>query len=101
MPRGIPVAEFRVDPDELDELAAELRRRRERLVEVREGLAGAAEKVAGRWAGEARERFVSVHGGWQGDQQEQETALERAAGAASDAATTYREVDRAVKEMFE
>lgn len=95
------MADFRVDPDELDALAAELRRRRERLAEAREELATNAAKVSGRWAGEARERFVAAQGAWQRDQEGQEDALERAAGVAVEAAAAYREVDRAVKEMFE
>lgn len=95
------MTEFRVDPDALDEVAGELRRRRDRLDERREELAAAAKKVAGRWAGEARERFVSEHTRWDRAHREQGEALAGAATLAEQAATTYREVDRAVAEMFE
>ncbi|GIT81391.1 hypothetical protein LLS1_30600 [Leifsonia sp. LS1] len=95
------MTEFRVDPEELDELAAELRRRRDRLVEGREELATAARTVREGWSGEARERFVEAHVRWEGGHRAQVEALAGAADLAAEAAVTYREVDRAVAEMFE
>ncbi|MFJ3490041.1 WXG100 family type VII secretion target [Leifsonia aquatica] len=92
---------FRVDPDKLEELAGELRRRGERLAEGREVLAKAARGVAGKWSGGARDEFVAAHTRWD---QDHRTRLEELAGAAAmaeEAAATYREVDRAVAEMFE
>ena len=95
------MTEFRVDPEELDALAAELRRRRDRLVEGREELAKAARTVGEKWSGGARDRFVEVHARWEGDHGAQVEALAGAADLAEAAAITYREVDRAVAEMFE
>jgi WXG100 family type VII secretion target len=95
------VTVFRVDPDKLEELAGELRRRGERLAEGREVLAKAARGVAGKWSGGARDEFVAAHTRWDQDHRRRVEALAGAAAMAEEAATTYREVDRAVAEMFE
>lgn len=92
---------FRVDPDKLEELAGELRRRGERLAEGREALAKAARGVAGKWSGSARDEFVAAHARWDQDHRARVQALAGAAAMAEEAAATYREVDRAVAEMFD
>lgn len=94
------MTEFQVDPDELDALAGELRRRSERLAEGREGVGTTARTVAERWSGEAQERFVGAHAHWDRQHRAQVEALVAAAEYAEEAASTYREVDRAIAETF-
>lgn len=92
---------FRVDPDKLEELAGELRRRGERLTEGREVLAKATCGVVGKWSGGARDEFVAAHTRWDQGHRTRVEALAETAAIAEEAAATYREVDRAVAEMFE
>jgi WXG100 family type VII secretion target len=94
------MTDFRVDPETLDELAGELRRRRDRLTELRDGLAGEARALAAEWEGAARDEFVGTHSTWSRDVGDRAEALAAAAELAESAASTYREVDRAVGEMF-
>jgi WXG100 family type VII secretion target len=94
------MTEYTVDTDRLDELADELTRRQKRIHDEHDRLAATSTRLAARWSGEARDRFTEAHTEWSRRLRHQLDALAHSAALTREAATTYRETDAAVADLF-
>lgn len=94
------MTEFTVDPEKLDDVADALDKQVKRIRSEQERLRETIGTLSSRWRGEAQEKFVEMHSAWDSRLGDNVDALTQRAALAREAATTYREVDAAVADLF-